>query len=630
MNIPENLARFGDPRLVGDPRWLELQNQRLEEDKAREEARILAEKKRQEDAQKSALDARQARDAAIASATPDQYNAVLNDPRYADLFRYGGVRRPEDYTDQSLQAMRSGPALPPQLQQLANTPGSIFSSLANLGVTGQRTPEELRQQYDRMMQDPMKVSEIQYRKTMALPWEQAPEKGTRVQEYGGAFYGVPGLSPSSVEKPSGGWRAYQGSVSRAPGAGLVTIGIDPRDPNREAKVRAWIDYHKARGTGLWQKGAWGNEFGREDARIPGFAALKKQYPNAPDDQILDAVIRGMYAQSALPPRSFDFMDIVDPIIEAGLTWASGGNPTLAVMYGAGRGASENGLLGLVTGGLQGYGMGSFAGSVQAAGGPAAYLSNMAGKVGNFLSAPGTFLSTTASHIADTPWWQNALDAASSMPSSYWDQFKAKKADGGYIDGNEEMAAMLSKEQYQPDGYKEGGEVEYDPERITISDLPDYLQNHPVTRRKEKALMEMLSDYGLADSIGYMANRAPEVSDEERILASGLRAPRMPVGAERLARMATMLGVDVDGVQPYVVVDPVRKMAQQYGVTLNRDTPIGHVSITKGYQPEDDMDILAAGLAKELGDRARLEARFNRMEGRHGGDIGGMLTYSKEF
>lgn len=614
------IRRFSDPDYQA-----QLRLQQQQEAQAAKQA--AAEKARQEE------EARKRRAEALATATPEQYNAILSDPKYADLWKYGGIDRPSDYTAEQLQRVRN------PVNPFANLPGGvapfglsndIIQNIQRMSAGANKTPQELQAQYDQMLKDPATASQILYNKYYADPSKVAIKAGTPVA--GGTHFGGtydPG-NPFNLESGHT-HAAEQKKFASTPGAALLDMGIDPNNPYAEQLLKAQMDkFMKENPDNIITRAMKSQSFGRKDNPSPGFLSLQKQYPDAPYAALVDATIRGVYGQNALPPRSFDVMSIIDPIIEAGLTIASGGNPTLAVMYGAGRGGSEGGLLGAFTGGLQGYGMGSFAGSVQAAGGPAAYLSNMAGKVGNFLSAPGTFLSTTASHIADTPWWQNALNAASSMPSSYWDQFKTEKADGGYIDGNEELAAMLSKEQYQPDGYKEGGEVEYDPERITISDLPDYLQNHPVTRRKEKALMEMLSDYGLADSIGYMANRAPEVSDEERILASGLRAPRMPVGAERLARMATMLGVDVDGVQPYVVVDPVRKMAQQYGVTLNRDTPIGHVSVTKGYQPEDDMDILAAGLAKELGDRARFEARFNRMEGRHGGDIGGMLTYSKEF
>lgn len=359
-----------------------------------------------------------AQQAKFAGVTPDQYAAIINDPKYADLYKYAtpyetfGAPKADKYTQDLLNQWANtyskvqDPTIPKNLtseglnfykehpEYLGVGQRGPLGSILNMnpyfaGALGPQaeSPEELRKRLDAQLKDPMISTELAYDKLFSNPYGSY-KKNEPVSKYGGAFFNAPGVSPSAVQKPAGGWVNYQKSVRDTPGAGLITIGIDPEAPDVEARAKAWVDYHKARGTGFWQEGAWGKEYGREDARMPGWATLRKQYPKASTYQLLDAMMRGQVGQSALKPRSFDFMQIIDPIIEAGLTIASGGNPTLAVLYGAGRGGSENGWLGAFTGGLQGYGVGNLTGGVQAAGGIGNYASNA---ISNFGKGLGSFL-----------------------------------------------------------------------------------------------------------------------------------------------------------------------------------------------------------------------------------------------
>lgn len=266
-----------------------------------------------------------------------------------------------------------------------------------------------------------------YNKVFNTPWENAPTRGTALDNYGGVYFGVPGLSPSSMPVPSGGWEAYQKRVSTTPGAGLAALGIDPRDPNMEAKVKAWIDYNKGRGTGFWQQGAWGDSFGREDARVPGFAAMKQKYPNAPDYQILDAVMREQYGQSALPPRSFDIADVLVPLGEIALGAMTGG-PWASMALGGIHGGVNNGLLSGILGAAGGAGAGGFGADIVSQGLKGA-LANQIPDFSNILSSGA---SLPAAPTTPSGWVSSAADTINSIPSSFFSSDNTNKGIGALV------------------------------------------------------------------------------------------------------------------------------------------------------------------------------------------------------
>lgn len=196
------------------------------------------------------------------------------------------------------------------------------------------------------------------------------------------------------------------------------------------------------------------------------------------------------------------------------------------------------------------------------------------------------------------------------------------AEGGFVDPNEEMGNILDSEQFH--GYAEGGDVS----------IEDLLRLPPERERpsREESIYDMMRRLGL-DENEAVVRAIAEPSLEVRPTLDAIQMMQMRHESARNARImseARRLGLNINGVEPYAIIDPVHKMAQQYGVTLKKEIPGMTAFVDKGYAPEADMDILVAGLAKELNDRARLQAMFNRVKGPHGGDIGGMLTYSKEF
>ena len=275
-------------------------------------------------------------------------------------------------------------------------------------------------------------AKAEYERIFNQPWENAPTRGTALKEYGGAYFGVPGLSPSAVQKPAGGWRAYQRRVSSTPGAGLAVIGIDPRDPNAEAKAKAWIEYNQPRGSGFWQEGAWGDKFGREDSRVPGFAAMKRQYPNATDSQILDAVMRQQYGQSALPPRSFDIADILVPAGELALGFLGGPTwgPLLAGGLGGGYGVANNGLVGGLLGAAAGAGGGAFGADIASQGLKGAIGSQISG-FKDFISNP---FSAASNAVPTTPAgvFKTATNVAGNVPSSWVTSGNANRGIGAVL------------------------------------------------------------------------------------------------------------------------------------------------------------------------------------------------------
>lgn len=418
MNLPQNpYARFSG---VNAPIQAGVSLQDMEAKYRNDEIKKYQLQQQQQEQQRQQIAK------ALETATPEQYNAILNDPAFADMLKYGEMTmKPTQYTPERVAAMRAQAAKAP--------PGPVGSIMNNIspyvpgvGMVSSQTPEQLRSSLEQQLKNPLTASAIQYNKVYKQPWENAPKTGTAIPEFGGAFFNVPGLSPSSVQKPSGGWEKYQKSVMNTPGAGLVTIGIDPRDPNMEAKAQAWVDYNRARGTGLWQEGAWGNKFGRKDAKMPGFAALQKQYPDAPISALIDYVIRGQYGQSALPPRGIDLGpigDILTPIVEIA---AGAINPFLGAAIGGTLGGLQGGPLGAIIGGAGGYGMGNI-GSSLATKGLEGTLSSAWQGAKDFFSSP---VSNLSKPFTATDWWtpETAVNAISHVPMP--------KQDRGYAYGGE--------------------------------------------------------------------------------------------------------------------------------------------------------------------------------------------------
>jgi len=191
--------------------------------------------------------------------------------------------------------------------------------------------------------------------------------------------------------PAGGFRHDEDvrNFAKSPGAGLWARGIDPNSPTVDQDTLSWLKRWKAnpdsRKGGRYYNASYVQAYyGRDDARQPGLPTLMAQNPNVPVHQLFDLATRSYQAQNALPPRDFDFMSIVDPIITAGLGFI---NPALSAAYAGGRTAGEGGDFGdilLSAGGgyLGGMGGANLQAGVNAAGGWANYARNLGSSIIN--------------------------------------------------------------------------------------------------------------------------------------------------------------------------------------------------------------------------------------------------------
>lgn len=200
------------------------------------------------------------------------------------------------------------------------------------------------------------------------------------------------------------------------GAGLWARGIDPSSPTVEQDTIAWLKRYSAnpnnrKGQPGYNRAFSEAEYGRDDARQPGLRTLMAQNPGVPVHKLFDMTARNYQAQNALPPRDFDIMTILDPIIAAAAGYFLG--PWAGAAYMGGRTAGEGGDFGDI---LLSAGQGYFAGGtganiasgVSAAGGWANYARNLGSSI---MNAPSNALN----YLKYGPEMGSA-EFASNMPS----------------------------------------------------------------------------------------------------------------------------------------------------------------------------------------------------------------------
>lgn len=181
------------------------------------------------------------------------------------------------------------------------------------------------------------------------------------------------------------------------GAGLWARGIDPSSPTVEQDTIAWLKRYSAnpnnrKGQPGYNRAFSEAEYGRDDARQPGLRTLMAQNPGVPVHKLFDMTARNYQAQNALPPRDFDIMTILDPIIAATAGYFLG--PWAGAAYLGGRTAGEGGDIGeIILSAGQGYFAGgtgaSIASGVNAAGGWANYARNLGSSI---MNAPSNALN----------------------------------------------------------------------------------------------------------------------------------------------------------------------------------------------------------------------------------------------
>ena len=208
------------------------------------------------------------------------------------------------------------------------------------------------------------------------------------------------------------------------GAGLWARGIDPNSPTVEQDTIAWLKRYSAnpnnrKGQPGYNRAFSEAEYGRDDARQPGLQTLMAQNPGVPVHKLFDMTARNYQAQNALPPRDFDIMTILDPIITAATGYFLG--PWAGALYMGGRTAGEGGDLGdIALSAVQGYvgGMGgaNIASGVNAAGGWANYARSIGSSIANAPSNALNYLKygpemTSAQFASNMPSWVASGTAA---------------------------------------------------------------------------------------------------------------------------------------------------------------------------------------------------------------------------
>jgi hypothetical protein len=247
---------------------------------------------------------------------------------------------------------------------------------------------------------------------------------TNVPKTGEQRYGFVNFGQGMDSKKNN--RSWQEKFSVTPGAGLWALGINPDDPQAEAKAQAMLGRLLNSKDPKYRQGVWGDAtWGRDDAKVPSIRQLMAQNPNIPATELLDYSQRALQAQNALQPRDIGGM-ILDTFAQIALTALSGGNPTLAIMYGAAKGGSDSGsLLGAGLGALSGASTGLSTGAVMkgitAAGGLSNYAGNLLTKTGNFLSNPLTSTGNYVSGLANdaTNFFKYGPELGSAEFASYF-------------------------------------------------------------------------------------------------------------------------------------------------------------------------------------------------------------------
>jgi hypothetical protein len=258
--------------------------------------------------------------------------------------------------------------------------------------------------------NPALQTQINAQNTLAA--SRTPARGE--QRYGFVRFGQ-GMDPERRN------RSWQEKFSITPGAGLWAIGINPDDPQAEAKAKAYIErqiaanpYDPNAKQTIWGGGQWG----RDDAKMPGIRQILAQNPNVSYTQLADYSQRALQTQNALQPRNFDVMTILDPIITAGLGFV---NPALSAVYASGRTAGEGGdfgdiLLSAGSGYLGGMSGANIASGVSSAGGWANYARNIGSSIANAPSNALNYLKygpemTSAQFASNMPDWVRSGTAA---------------------------------------------------------------------------------------------------------------------------------------------------------------------------------------------------------------------------
>lgn len=263
--------------------------------------------------------------------------SFLNDPRYA------GLKNSPEFQQYLKTAAGKGPTS-------LGTGFNLFDAQNSLSKFAQgQDPAKAKAHLDELIAN--KQQDELFNKAF-----RQDQNGHFIPNNSKIKYGTPGPGGAKFGQNTFFSQDYSKQVSKVPGSGVYSLGIDPSDPNANAYAAAFIRAKENSPTGpgtAWSKILGNGKWGRFDAKVPGLKALKAQFPKATDLQLLDAVVRMAHSQAALEPVD-DTMKILGPLmVAAGVFLGPLAATALGSTMGAGTAATlGGGFMGTLSSGIQ--------------------------------------------------------------------------------------------------------------------------------------------------------------------------------------------------------------------------------------------------------------------------------------
>ncbi len=385
------------------------------------------------------------------------------------------------------------------------------------------------------------------------------------------------------------------------GAGLWARGIDPNSPTVEQDTIAWLKRYSAnpnnrKGQAGYNRAFSEAEYGRDDARQPGLQTLMAQNPGVPVHKLFDMTARNYQAQNALPPRDFDIMTIIDPIIAAGIGFVTG-NPYLSALYMGGRTAGEGGdVLDIGLSAAGGYfggttGVGLKAG-VSAAGGWANYARSIGSSIANAPSnalnylkygpevGSAEFASFFPGGAAEST--LNNLNTASLFPQAFQNSAVAGRLPGGVAGmSNAARAAGTIGAMNNPGRAAVGSTAGASPGGNNMGWFSDVMQDWGVSKGDALRMgVDLVSGFRTANAVEKAAKMQANAAQNAANLGSQTAGQQMDLARDIFAQQTALNEPFRQG-----GINALNRMQDLLGLSSNRKAP-GYGSLSKNFSMAD--------------------------------------------
>ena len=383
------------------------------------------------------------------------------------------------------------------------------------------------------------------------------------------------------------------------GAGLWARGIDPNSPTVEQDTIAWLKRYSAnpnnrKGQAGYNRAFSEAEYGRDDARQPGLQTLMAQNPGVPVHKLFDMTARNYQAQNALPPRDFDIMTILDPIIATGLGFI---NPALSAAYMGGRTAGEGGdfwdsLLAAGGGYLSGMSGASIQAGVNAAGGWANYARSIGSSIANAPSnalnylrygpemGSAEFASFFPGGAAEST--LNNLNTASLFPQAFQNSAVAGRLPGGVAGmSNAARAAGTIGAMNNPGRAAVGSTAGASPGGNNMGWFSDVMQDWGVSKGDLlRAGIDLASGMRNANAVEKAAKMQANAAQNAANLGSQTAGQQMDLARDIFAQQTALNEPFRQG-----GINALNRMQDLLGLSSNRKAP-GYGSLSKNFTMAD--------------------------------------------